>query len=348
MVQRGLGRGLNRADADSYVNAIATLSHARMNRLLVEGQEDVKFFECLRVALSLNPEDVMIQDADFLTPGGDENRRKNVEYVAEKLSAEYPHIASDFIGFADREFDNFEYNALPLSDLVNDQIQIDRLIYSRGHSIENYVFNYGLLKDALEFSYPVASGYRTTALGRMESQFTDVIRLACAMSLSALKVEVISRVSDALHHIRAWDNNRRIVYYNASLHSVELDEDEFRQRLMQEDVPGEKIRDFLDEYRHYVAALESSPNSGTERWLCHGHIGMHLLRISYAMFIYDAWNETQHSGGGTPPVSMIDTMLRRWDWIGRAGGSASWVNCYRDEEDASLTPATCFRELGLA
>ena len=345
MVNGQPGRGLGRYDAESYISAIAFLSRDPKKRVLVEGSEDARFFECLRATLEL--EGVVIEDADFRIPGREEDRRENVEYVARRLSSEHPRIASRFVGFADREFDDFDISNSSVTDVSNGQRQVDRLIYSRGHSIENYVFEYDLIEDALTHFYPTGSSYRATALKYMEDHFGDVMSVACAMSLAALDVRLIRKVGDALYGLRAWNSCGQILSFEDSSAAVELNESDFLIRLFDEGVEQGEAGDFISKYRYYLGTLSKSPNQVVERWLCHGHIGMHIIRIAYATFIYHSWNKIHPSGHGTPPISMIDTMLNRWDWIEGGRSTFSWAPHYCRSDDMRTSPVRCFAELEL-
>lgn len=345
MANGQLGRGLGRRDADSYISAIAYFSHSTNKRVLVEGPEDVRFFERLQATLSL--EGVDIQDADFRIPGREEDRRENVEYVARRLMSEHPRIASRFVGFADREFDGFDISHSPIIDVSNGQQQVDRLVYSRGHSIENYVFKYELIKDVLTYYYPAVSSYRATALNYMEECFERVISIACAVSLAALRVRLIRKVGDALHRSRAWDSSKDILSFEDSADSIELGESAFQNRLCNEGVDLSEARAFMSKYKYYLGALSESPDQTVERWLCHGHIGMHFVRIAYAMFLYHSWNKVHQNGHGTPPISMISSMLNRWDWIDGDNNLFSWASHYCYSQDANASPVHCFAELEL-
>ena len=339
-----MGRGLSHGDVHSYVDKITMLSHDRRPRLLVEGPDDVRFFESLRVRLDL--EEVIIEHADFRIPGREENRRENVEYAAKTILSNHPIVARRFLGFADREFDWFDCTHIPTADLSNGQQQIDRLMYSRGHSIENYVFKYELIEDSLRFYFPTSSNYRDAALGLMQEHFEGIIRIASLISLAALQEKLIGKSNEALRNLRTWDSNRSVLIYDESADSVELNETEFRNRLLDESVDPSRVSDFLDKYRQYRGTVGASADEAIERWFCHGHIGIHLIRVAYAMFIYNSWYKSQ-SGSGTPPISLIDSMLNKWDWIEERNNAFSWVDFYCNYNDARTSPTHCFKELGL-
>lgn len=343
MTNRNSNEGLsrpNRYDASAYVSGIKL---SKMPILLVEGQSDVKFFECLHNALNL--EDVRIDDANFKIPGGRENRRRNVEYVSADIVANHPQFADRFIGFADREFDCFDIEQDSIVDHVNSQRHTGRLVYSRGHSIENYVFDYNLIVDVLESCYPISSSYRATAIGYIKDYFDQIICIACAVSLAAKEMQRLHRISEALSNFQAWDNDTRIVSYNGDARSVKLNPDGFSARILRNAVAPEEEEGFFERYNHYLEIINGTENRETIRWVCHGHIGLHIIRIAYAMFIYYSWDAALQTRQANPPISQIDSMLRSWNWI--TDRNTSWIQYYSSQVDKNISPAYCFAELGV-
>ena len=127
-------------------------------RLIVEGKTDKRFFkvlldEFLRTSNNyskIDIEDIDIDDIEtFLTNNNDlksyisgaVRNRKKIEYVHEnvKNSPRYDNL----IFFLDREFDNFIISyTQEIKDEINEHKVDGALILSRGHSIENYLFDY--------------------------------------------------------------------------------------------------------------------------------------------------------------------------------------------------------------
>lgn len=321
--------------------------------LLVEGPSDVEFFEHLHKAL--NAGDVRIDDADFKMPGGDENRRANVEHVAKEIVNNHKEVINRFTAFADREFDHFAFEQSPIRDRIGAQRQDGRLIYSRGHSIENYAFDYDLIVDALEEHYPTASIYRSMALNNMREFFDQILCIACAISLSAYKNKLIGAINGLLYHINEWDSEKAIMSYNQTEQSVVLNRDEFRKCLLEGRRVGSsrnRADDFIGSYDRYLDIISRDENRETAQWLCHGHIGVHIIRLAYAMFIYDSF--TTASLDGNPPLTQINQMLRdtnrlplRAKRLPRQIEPSSWVQYYCDHIDKDTSPAYCFAALGV-
>ena len=325
--------------------------------LLVEGPGDAEFFDCLRKALDLNAGNVRIDDADFKIPGRENNRRGNVEYVAKEIvgNHKYQRVAKRFIGFADREFDDFDFEQSPIIDYIGVQRQDGRLIYSRGHSIENYVFDYDLIIDALEEHYPNTVNERTMALNNMREFFDQILCIACAISSSAYKNELIGAINELLYHINEWDSEKAIMSYDQTKQSVALNWDEFRIRLL-EYRDEHRADAFIGSYEHYLDVISRAGNQETARWLCHGHIGVHIIRLAYAMFIYHSF--TSASPGNNPPLSEISDMLTDTKHLPLRGHktarrlrgrseSSSWVQHYCNHIDKDTSPAYCFAALGV-
>lgn len=334
--------------------------------LLVEGPGDVEFFECLRKALDLNVDDVRIDDADFKIPGREEDRRANVEYVAKEIvnNHKYQGVVNRFTGFADREFDHFDFEQSPITDRIGVQRQDGRLIYSRGHSIENYVFDYDLIIDVLEEHYPIASTYRaatpnnrTTVLNSMREFFDQILCIACAVSLSAYKNKLIGVIKNLLFHIDEWNSEKAIMSYDQTQQSVVLNRNEFRNRLLEvRRVNPDRADAFIGSYEHYLDVISRAGNREFARWLCHGHIGVHVIRLAYAMFIYHSF--TSASPGNNPPLSEISAMLKDTKRLPLRGHEtakrlhrrskpSSWVQHYCSHIDKDTSPAYCFTALGV-
>ena len=90
------------------------------------------------------------------------------------------------IGFVDREFRKFILNK-NLSDQFTKHFVGQNIVWSRGHSIENYLFEFETMKDPFA-SLSTTSFYRK-AQDCFEENFECIVQIACAASLSAKEIK---------------------------------------------------------------------------------------------------------------------------------------------------------------
>ena len=260
--------------------------------LLVEGPTDKKIFENFLDRLicfdGKNSHDVEIDLVDnidlseepqsLIRPG---NRGK-VEYVARKVLAD-PQLHSKgvlFAGFADREFDDF------ICSLERKQIQDSRmyhrvegcLVWSRGHSVENYLFEESIFCDLI---FEILSiSWIPQIISRFRTVFDEAVRVACALGLAAAELQRMNRIRKCLKLESLTLNNEKIAIdftiLESSLISIEEGLDF-------------KLQDLESRYSYHYTKLLSADKS-LIKWLCDGHLGLSLLIFSCCKCV-----EEQHS-----------------------------------------------------
>ena len=170
----------------SYKEYIATIQMSRLPHILLEGSHDKVFFvRMCEAALEVETHNhVAITSAEQIRAdvSGVGNRDK-VERVCELV--EQSPLRCRFIGFVDRDFRGFR-----LGDSIRDKLRTHRcqgrLVWSRGHSIENYVFDFEVMKQPL-LDFATNDEVAMIALGMLQEQFSEVIRIACALGIVALE-----------------------------------------------------------------------------------------------------------------------------------------------------------------
>jgi len=138
---------------EEYVTEII-MSNDRF--LLLEGADDEKFFTIICNLLKQNEaqisaeklyllKNIIIDTAERIQ--GELGNRAKIEKICDLVAQEPPDVNNRVLGFVDREFREFEWSN-DLKDHIKTHKINKRLIWSRGHSIENYFFEISTLRKA--------------------------------------------------------------------------------------------------------------------------------------------------------------------------------------------------------
>lgn len=237
-------------------------------RLLVEGPMDKIAFLLLLQELH-GKHGVTIHHADSIQ-GALANRDK-VEQICQSVSGQ-PY-ADRLVGFADREFREFEWRSDFIDHLAKHNV-LDRLVWSRGHSIENYCFDFTIFREAF-LGY---TEYFNEALERFETHFEQTIRLACAATLAGV------------------DFGNRLVLIKNSLNwkiiettplTLTLDCDKWQNRLHKvQKLSSAQAKQLVDSFKSWLRCVEPA-DFAIVRWLCHGHIGLSFILEVYYRCVFD-------------------------------------------------------------
>lgn len=174
---------------EEYVTEII-MSNDRF--LLLEGADDEDFFTIICNLLKKNEaqisaeklyllKNIIIDTAERIE--GELGNRAKIEKICDLVAQEPPDVNNRVLGFVDREFREFEWSN-DLKDHIKTHKINKRLIWSKGHSIENYFFEISTLRKAFN-DYLVSSFYQE-AFEIFESKFEHTLRIACALSLAGL------------------------------------------------------------------------------------------------------------------------------------------------------------------
>lgn len=251
-------------------------------RLLVEGKDDRQFFKLLIKEFSqLNNkkriERINIDSAsDFISSDVSEGQRRLgnreiVERICQKASnTDYAHR---IVGFVDREFRGFIYLN---EDKLKDEIQkhnvnsIDRIIWSRGHSIENYFFDRTVLSETLRFHITEEWFEATTDF--FEEYFEQTIILGCAVSMAAREIKV--RIEKKFEKIGKSVNWKMLSNDEGGL---VFDDQKWKSELIKRQILSlHEADEVLQIFLGWKAKLETV-DFDLVRWLCHGHIGFKFI-----------------------------------------------------------------------
>ena len=234
--------------------------------LLVEGKQDQRFITTivdeLRSQGRLVGEEPDVDVAEtFISfeerPG---NRDKVEEICRTSEGTEFEHKV---LGLVDREFRGFDLQP-PVRDRIERHNVDGRIMWTRGHSIENYFFNVTLLRSPFRDSSLMSSAFKI-AWEVFEEVFDAAIRIACATSLTAHNVQKSGLVRGSIR----WD------MFEASPPMISIFEETWMEtlRTRSNDSLAEEI---LELYRLWEERMARA-DIQTARWLCHGHIGMKVI-----------------------------------------------------------------------
>jgi hypothetical protein len=248
----------------------AYVQFSKSRRVLVEGEDDRRFWASLFYVLSICRTDVDIDDASILKADGEVlGNRGKVEEVCRAADA-WPH-AHKFAGFVDREYREFEEGYV-LSDRLCGHRVCGRGVWSRGHSVENYFLDYDTVAGATAKVF--GSIYFSEALTVLASVFDDVIRLACALGLAGRD----ARCSEAMRTSLCWK------YLCVAQGALRFDAEMWHQGLA--GCLSEACADaVLASYRHWKEVVDRSEMS-VVRWMCDGHTGFAAVWVAFAAALH--------------------------------------------------------------
>lgn len=243
-------------------------------RLLVEGADDQRAFSILLDKFFTRDEqnNIEIDTAEALIGFGPRvGNREKVEQVC--ASVEREPYADKLVGFVDREFREFEY-AVSLQDLQPEHRVSGRLVWSRGHSLENYFFDFAILRDPmLQFT---STEYFHDVLDRFERLLESTIRTACAASLAGQESDTLLFVSRRF----SWE----YVEISSTGREIIVNCDTWEQA--EQNKPS-GFQYFCTRFANCLERVRQA-DINVVRWMCHGHMGLRFLWEVYARCVFEA------------------------------------------------------------
>lgn len=249
--------------------------------LLVEGRDDSIFFQLIRDELiqmlgtdeleRLEQLSCIEIDTAAMIKSPEDNvlgNRQKVEYICQ--SADSIDFTGSLLGFVDREFRAFNIDEY-IQDHLPTHNKIGRLVWSRGHSVENYLFEFSILRNELR-NLGISPNYSIqNSLQIFELNFNKIITIACSISLAAKDNDVIKLVESSLHSS----------VFEFIGDNIQFSLDKWS------DVLSSKIRldnsrrqSLLESLSSYLVTTQGC-DIQTLRWLCHGHIGLSLILSAF-------------------------------------------------------------------
>ena len=314
-----------------YQDFVAAVGMSKLPHILLEGSQDKDFFTRMcETVWDVPAKHVNIATAEQLKSDVSVlGNRDKVEKVCE-LMLRHP-FQSRFIGFVDREFRGFA-----LHESVGDDLRAHcchgRLVWSRGHSIENYLFDFDVVKRPL-LDCSTNGEVAGIALSVLEEQFSQVIRIACALGLTGKEYNELGVVRRTVH----WSTMRLIDG------KFSWDIDVWDKALNDHaDLPDHTRASLVNGFRRWFDIAEVSPLDDV-RWGCDGHIGFNLIWAAYSRAIFD----TATSSGTVNPnaTNQRDAILGLHDNIKFNQMARNWALMRASEADDS--PLFCLSMVGV-
>lgn len=259
---------------------IAKVIMSYKKHILVEGRDDKMAFTYLLYEFfhqSNHPEklNIIVDTAQEIKAdlGSQQvGNRDKVEQICSKISGITG--AEKLVGFVDREYRRFDLNLM--SDQINGHYVNSRLVWSKGHSIENYYFNVSLLREPLRACS--TTSYFNVALELFENIFNSILRLACALSLT------LNECGSNYGRVASFINWQ---YFELNSFDVTLNTMKWKQELTQRNLPTVEIDKLLETMEGWYNRLTLT-NIDIHRWISHGHIGLQLIWNAYGFCILES------------------------------------------------------------
>ena len=316
----------------TYTRLIAEVTMSNKAYILVEGSDDKEFFEDLKRHRGQNRQlgtDTTIMSAEILRsedPG--EGNRTKVERVCDLIVDS--DCATRFVAFVDREWRGFRLGRT-ITDDLGYQHHEGRLIWSRGHSIENYMFEYDVAGDAL-YPFTLSSVVANKALELLRENFTSILNMGCAIGLAARDVQCLERARGSIGPEQITLSDRRVGWEVQS----------WRDWLMGNSPLDEAtIIRLIERYQHWLEVVQKSDPVGV-RWACDGHIGLKFIWSSYAILVYHA--SLANNEPGPKPSTERSAVLSINERARFKQMVEKWLRKWGD--DVVDTPGLCFNTIG--
>ena len=263
------------------------------------------------------------------TSGG--GNREKVEQVCELIAGW--SFRCRFIGFVDREFRKFRFGDDIVSDGLRSHLRRGRLVWSRGHSIENYLFDFVVVRDPLR-DCSTNQQIAEEALDVLRDNFSEVLNIACALGLAARELDNLKTVRGTVH----WKSLR------LSESMCRWDTERWRASLIKHShLTPEASEQLALQFEHWLEITRCShPND--VRWACDGHMGLNLIWAAYARAVYEVGKSV--GGIGQTPENQRETIWQTDSRVRFNHLAQSWARAKAC--DAVESPSFCLDLVGSA
>lgn len=323
-------------DPQSYrLYLMNSIISGKNKHILVEGKDDKYLIERLWQDFSTQNSTykILVDSAENLIKGDSldpfSNNRQKVESIANSIYEK--SYANDFVGFVDRELHKFEWDCeinAELQDLVESHEVIKRLVLSRGHSIENYIFDFSILYEVLE--YLSTTAYANHAIELFKESFQSALRIACSVGLAATKAQVLSKTSSTIDYKLLEITSTGEVIFKV---------DDWVQKLIDREISADQAQDIGLHYTTYSNQV-SRASISLVRWICHGHIGYDFLRALYERCVFDSCPSTQDKAKELSGISWVAKEKLLYSFVN------SWIK--KSLQNQYEYPVAIFELLGVA
>ncbi|MDY7002892.1 MAG: DUF4435 domain-containing protein [Cyanobacteriota bacterium] len=278
--------------------------------ILVEGKNDKYFIERILYYLANKidkpelKEQVRVDSAESLikADSGTGSNKEKVEEIANSV-VDKPY-SQRFIAFIDRElylFDwDYEKTQILQDNFPGHNIE-ERIIRTRGHSLENYLFELALVSNFFDINTTIPNPQTATNLFRQI--FKSVIYSACTIGLAATKSSLLQRIESGV----PWRNFIELT----SGEIFFLLEDWLIFLTDKRGIPEGKILEIKQNYKIYIQPINQT-SFEVVKWLCHGHIGYDFLREAYIKCVMQVNKEADSNVNWTTKDKMFQQLINYW------------------------------------
>lgn len=239
---------------------VAALTARTSKTLLVEGSSDRKFFS--RILLQMDPGalrgPVCVDTAELISgPTGVSGNRQIVEAVHARVAGG----SAAFFAVVDREFREFHLGPPIRDNLLRPKMDGASLMWTRGHSIENYGFVGEYVETYLKLMFP--EHVTAEQIAGVGLYLDDILEWCACWSVACHRSGILERAErllDVPHWIVAAPNSARI------------DLDRLIPSIMARGATQPVAEQACLDCSAWHAASVSDP-----RWVAHGHISLHAL-----------------------------------------------------------------------
>lgn len=279
------------------------IKEGKKKYILVEGPSDKMAIESLLQEFGVNEDkfDIYFASEIEIPSMGGLGVKEKVEKISKLIGTE--SYAKRFVGFSDREFGGFNPDGRSIVDLLEGHKLDGRLLWSRGHSIENYFFNESVLQETFK---NILTEKHTEQSMKIISLFKksleSTMQLGCALSLAAsspgmLEAGMITKAEENI----GWN----ILRINDSC--VEIDFEKWRPLgISQGEI--EKFIESTDIYREQTKRTSLDVN----RYCCHGHIGFKLIWAVFERCILDVTENDKFRDAVSQIPDKTERLARVW------------------------------------
>jgi hypothetical protein len=266
------------------------IRNSKKKHILVEGKTDKVAFDYIKTSLKIN-EDIEVESAENLVKFEDINgnvlaigNREKVESISQsiveqshnyEISGKVPY-ANKYVGFADREMRDFIIGD-SIQDALNSHKVLNRLVWSRGHSIENYLLDLKLLSEPFNIFSPE---YSIKSHELLEAVWISMLRLSCAASLTAIETEKLSLITNTIN----WE------ILEIDPPHIQLNTDHWKQKLIGSNLLEDNVNEIIERFIFWSGIFDTV-GLPLLRWICHGHIVFNILWNSFAVCTYVLSND---------------------------------------------------------
>jgi hypothetical protein len=240
------------SDKDAYLAAVTMRT---VRTLLVEGVSDSRIYSSLVEALrGANSARVYVDNAQMIRAHEGLGNRELVERIHSEAIAEGVPLHS----IVDREFREFDLDPTVVDKLSRHHAAAIGLLWTRGHSVESYLFVARYVTECLKFLWP--EHVSLEAREAVSRSFDRILRASAAFGLAAKVSGLLSRSSGLLSR-SSWTD----------VAQPRLAETTIEAKFVERGCGPESVLVFREALSRFTELLEREEIS-LSRWVAHGHV----------------------------------------------------------------------------